>query len=36
MRVLPGMLIYSNETGKIIERYETLEDWHNKKGADRN
>lgn len=31
-----GYVIYSNETGKIIERYETLEDWHNKKGADRN
>ena len=31
-----GYVIYSNKTGKIIERYESLENWHNKKGADRN
>ena len=26
-----GYVIYSNETGKIIERYESLKEWHNKK-----
>lgn len=26
-----GYAIYSNETGKIIERYESLKEWRNKK-----
>ena len=26
-----GYAIYSNKTGKIIERYESLKEWHNKK-----
>lgn len=26
-----GYVIYSNETGKIIERYESLKEWRNKK-----
>jgi len=26
-----GYVIYSNKTGKIIERYESLKEWRNKK-----
>lgn len=26
-----GYAIYSNKTGKIIERYESLKEWRNKK-----